>query len=72
MAFLKLNTKGYSNDKTWFAELSTIFDLQGFLIPTIIQPKQIIQLLWQRKIYWDDPLPQDLEIRWKNWIYQFK
>ena len=39
-----------------------------FLPPAIIEPKQIIQLSWRRKIDWDDPLPLDLEIRWKNWL----
>ena len=48
--------------------VSSIFDPLGILTPAIIQPKQIIQLTWQRKINWDDPLPLDLEIQWKNWL----
>ena len=38
----------------WFAELSSIFDPLGILTLLIIEPKQIIQLSWQRKIDWDD------------------
>ena len=41
---LKVNIKEYSNDETWFAEFSTIFDLLGVLTPAIIEPKQIIHL----------------------------
>ena len=48
--------------------VSSIFDPLGILTPTIIESKQIIQLSWQRKIDWDDTLPLDLEIRWKNWL----
>ena len=48
--------------------LSSIFDPLGILTPAIIEPKQIIQLSWQRKSNCDDPLPLDLEIRWKNWL----
>ena len=48
--------------------VSSIFDLLGILTPAILEPKQIIQLSWQRKIDWDNPLLLDLEIPWKNWL----
>ena len=48
--------------------VSSIFDPLGILSPATIEPKQIIQLSWQRKIDWYNPLPLDLEIRWKNWL----
>ena len=48
--------------------VSSIFDPLGILNPAVIGPKQIIQLTWQRKINWDDPLTLDLKIRWKNWL----
>ena len=48
--------------------ISSIFDPLGILTPAIIESKQIIQLLWQRKIDWEDPLPLDIKIRWKNWL----
>ena len=44
----------------------------GILSPPIIDPKQIIQLSWQRKIDWHDPLHLDLEIRWKNWLINLR
>ena len=43
--------------------VNLIFDPLGILTPAIIEPRQIIQLSWQRKIDWDDPLPLHLEIR---------
>ena len=48
--------------------VSSIFDPLGILTPAVIEPKQIIQLTWQRKINWDNPLTLDLKIRWKNWL----
>ena len=50
------------------SSVSSIFDPLGILTLTIIEPKQIIQLAWQIKINWDNPVPLDLEIRWKNWL----
>ena len=52
--------------------VSSIFDPLGIITPAIIEPKHIIQLSWQRKIDWDDPLPLDLEIRWKNWLINLR
>ena len=48
--------------------VSSIFHPLGILPLAIFETKQIIQLSWQRKIDWDNPLPLDLEIRWKNWL----
>ena len=42
--------------------VSSIFDLPQIFTLTMIELKQIIQLPWQRKINWHDPLPLDLEI----------
>ena len=52
--------------------VSSIFDPLEILIPAIIEPKQIIQLSWQRKIDWEDPLPLDFETRWKNWLINLR
>ena len=52
--------------------VSSIFDPLGIITPAIIEPKHIIQLSWQRKIDWDDPLPLDLEIGWKNWLINLR
>ena len=42
--------------------VSSIFDSLEILTRAIIEPKQIIQLSWQRNIHWGDPLPLDIEI----------
>ena len=54
--------------RSLLSSVSSIFDPLGILTLTIIEPKQIIQLSWQIKINWDNPVPLDLEIRWKNWL----
>lgn len=43
-----------------------IFDPLGLLSPCIIQPKIILQRLWQQKVDWDQPVPQDIYDDWKK------
>lgn len=41
-----------------------IFDPLGLLSPCIIQPKMMLQKLWQLKINWDEPVPQEIKELW--------
>lgn len=40
------------------------FDPLGLLSPIIIQTKMMLQKLWQQKLDWDDPVPQDIQKEW--------
>ncbi|CAL8135607.1 unnamed protein product [Orchesella dallaii] len=51
--------------------LHKVYDPKGFTCPAILYPKIILQQLWERKIGWDEELPEDLKkefIRWHNEI----
>ena len=63
------NIKRISNTKVdLLGALCSVFDLLGFLVPCLIEPKLIFQELWQRNIEWDQTLPADLENRADKWI----
>ncbi|XP_008180316.1 uncharacterized protein LOC100571864 [Acyrthosiphon pisum] len=46
------------------AETAAIFDPMGLVGPIIVQAKLIIQSLWQIRISWDEPLPDNIRIEW--------
>ncbi|XP_045466602.1 uncharacterized protein LOC123675299 [Harmonia axyridis] len=50
------------------AAISTIFDPLGLIGPATIQAKLLMRQLWQRKITWDEPLPEDMIMPWKNFL----
>ncbi|KAL0829582.1 hypothetical protein ABMA28_003093 [Loxostege sticticalis] len=41
-----------------------IFDPLGILSPVVIQPKIILQRLWQQKMDWDEPVTQEIKGDW--------
>lgn len=43
-----------------------IFDPLGLLSPCIMQAKLILQSLWQQKIDWDEPVPDNIINLWNN------
>lgn len=45
-----------------------IFDPLGLLSPSIIIPKIMLQKLWLLKIDWDDPVPQDIQESWDDFV----
>lgn len=45
-----------------------IFDPVGFLAPIVIQAKMLMQGLWKKKIDWDQKIPEDSLIEWKQFL----
>ncbi|XP_050359878.1 uncharacterized protein LOC126779785 [Nymphalis io] len=43
-----------------------IFDPLGLLSPYIILVKIILQMLWKAKVDWDEPVPNDIKMKWEN------
>jgi len=48
------------------SEVSRLFDPLGWLSPTVIVGKMLIQKLWVCGIDWDSPLPPNLEEEWQK------
>ena len=47
--------------------VSSIFDPIGFVAPLILQGKQFLQELCRDGIDWDDPIPEQIRLRWEKW-----
>ncbi|KAJ8893608.1 hypothetical protein PR048_006208, partial [Dryococelus australis] len=59
-----------SNGTMWRKVLSSaqkVFHPIGFLCPATLAPKIFIQESWNLKGVWDDPLPEDVQKRFKRW-----
>ena len=64
---IKINNAKFTK-RSLLSIICSIFDPLGFVAPCLIEPKLIIQELWERNIDWDQNLPADLEIRVTKWI----
>ena len=42
------------------SDIAKTFDVLGWFSPTIIKVKILLQLLWELKVDWDDPLPPEI------------
>ncbi len=45
-----------------------IYDIMGLFTPATITAKIILQEAWKCQTSWDEPLPESLAERWKQWI----
>ena len=54
--------------KSVLSKVGQIFDLFGFLAAFIIRAKILIQKLWQKKLSWDEPLPEDNAKEYQEWV----
>ena len=45
-------------------DVSRLFDPFGFVTPITMLFKVFLQELWQHKLHWDEPLPDDLKEQW--------
>lgn len=48
--------------------VASIFDQLVFLSPFTLAGKQILQVMCQWNIGWNDPLPAERLIEWQTWI----
>lgn len=48
--------------------IAKIFDILGFYTPFILQARVILQATWDLTISWDDQLPGELQILWREWL----
>ena len=44
-----------------------MFDALGLFSPVTVKMKILFQHLWERKLDWEDPVPEDLQGVWLQW-----
>ena len=49
------------------SDIAKTFDVLGWFSPSMIKAKILLQRLWERKIDWDEAVPQDLLDIWRRW-----
>ncbi|XP_031551909.1 uncharacterized protein LOC116289173 [Actinia tenebrosa] len=46
---------------------SSVYDPLGIVSPVILAGKQLLQILCQQNVGWDDPVPDDIAQKWERW-----
>ena len=49
------------------SDIAKIFDVLGWFSPVIAKMKILLQRVWERKVEWDDPIPQEISDTWLQW-----
>ena len=49
------------------SDVAKTFDILGWHAPAIVKIKILLQKMWQRKLEWDEAVPEDLEKEWLEW-----
>jgi len=60
------NDKDNVTKRTILSYISKIFDPLGLVLPVIVKAKVLMRELWQLKLNWDEPVPNDLLITWRK------
>ncbi|XP_011859181.1 PREDICTED: uncharacterized protein LOC105556699 [Vollenhovia emeryi] len=54
------------------SEVARLYDPLGLIAPILVRAKFILQELWLLKNGWDDPLPAELQKRWREFRLQLQ
>ncbi len=49
------------------SDIARTYDVLGWFAPCVIVVKVLLQHLWEAKVEWDDPVPEDIQARWERW-----
>lgn len=61
---VKMNSVQSITKRKATSDLARLFDPLKFLAPIVVRAKMFIQQIWQFKVDWDEPLPEDLHATW--------
>ncbi|XP_043480294.1 uncharacterized protein LOC122509993 [Leptopilina heterotoma] len=64
------NTNEIATKISVLSKCAKLYDPLGILGPVIVVGKLLIQQLWKLNLEWDEPLPKDLQIIWKEYVDQ--
>lgn len=54
------------------SDIAKTFDVLGWFSPSVIKAKILLQKIWERKVDWDEIVPQDLLEVWQRWRSELK
>jgi len=49
------------------SNIAKIFDVLGWFSPCVIKAKILMQKIWERKVDWDEVVPEDVLEIWCRW-----
>ena len=49
------------------SDIAKTFNLLGWFSPTIVNVKILLQQLWELRVDWDSPIPQNIFDIWMQW-----
>jgi hypothetical protein len=59
------NSEKYTKRRV-LAVIARLYDPLGLINPLLVTAKVVLQKLWTLQLGWDDPIPSDLEITWRQ------
>lgn len=64
---LQLPNRGnFATKRTLLSDFSMLFDPLGWLAPSLIIPRLLMQKVWMHGVDWDDALPDDINTLWQK------
>ena len=55
------------NKRMLVSNVSKVFDVFGWFAPVTIRMKILPQRVWERRVDWDSPVPEEIQRAWQRW-----
>ena len=49
------------------SDVAKVFDVLGWFAPATVAMKILLQRVWEERVGWDDPVPEELQRIWRQW-----
>lgn len=49
------------------SDITKVFDVMGWFAPATVAMKIILQRVWEKRVDWDDPVPEEIQRTWHQW-----
>ena len=67
LAIAALPPLDHVTKRVLISDVGKVFDVFGWFSPCTVKMKILFQQLWELKLNWDDPVPEDIRESWTRW-----
>ena len=66
----KLLPTEFVTNRILVSDITKVFDISGWFAPALVSITILLQLIWEEGVDWDNPVPETIQLAWRQWRFE--